>query len=288
MFLIIWDCVKDSAIDSVKLIPFLLLTYLVMEYIEKKASAHTEKAVAKAGKSGPFIGGILGAFPQCGFSTVASNLYAGGLISVGTLLAIYLSTSDEMLPIFISESVAASTILKILAAKALLGIITGFIIDFLFVKLLHFKGKEKDIHELCEQEHCHCEDGVVKSAFKHTIRIFIYILLISFGINLIVTLIGEDALAGIIVNVPILGQLLAGVVGLIPNCAASVVITQLYLSGVLGAGAMMSGLLVSAGVGLLVLFHMNRSVKENIKIVGLLYIAGVFWGILIDLFNITF
>lgn len=280
------EVLEDALIDSIKLLPFLFITYLIMEYIEHKTSDKTKKAIKKSGKFGPAIGAILGIFPQCGFSVSATNLYAARVITLGTLIAVYLSTSDEMLPIFISEAVPAITIIKILGIKLLIGMIAGFIIDF----VLRLKNKEQDekIVDLCEKEHCHCEHGIVKSALKHTIHIFIFILLITLVINTIIYFIGEDTLANFIQLNPILGPIIAGLIGLIPNCAASVILTQLYLENVITAATMISGLLVGAGVGLAVLFKINKGIKENIKITALLYSIGVISGIIIELIGISF
>lgn len=279
---------RDAAADSIKLLPFLFITYLLMEYLENKMEEKSHDIMKHSGHVGPVFGGILGIFPQCGFSTAASNLYAGGIITVGTLLSVYLSTSDEMLPIFISEAVPAATIVKILLAKMALGMITGFIIDLIFHVVPFLHVRHKDIHHLCEQEHCHCEDGIWLSAIKHTLKIFAFIFIISFAIGLLIEGIGEEHLAALIMNRPVLGEMIAGIIGMIPNCAASVIITELYLGGIIGAGAMMTGLLVGAGVGVLVLVRMNRSVRENASIITALYLAGVIWGILIEAAGITF
>ena len=272
--------IEHTLVDGVKLIPFLFLTYLVMEYLEHKTGDKTQKIVKKAGKWGPFIGGIAGAAPQCGFSAAASNLYAGRVITIGTLLSIYLSTSDEMLPILISEKAPVSLIARILLAKVLIGVAAGLLVD------IFMRGKAEEhehIHELCEHEHCHCEEGIFRSAVRHTLQITFFILVITFALNLILEFGGEEALANLMLNRPVLGPVLAGLVGLIPNCASSVAITQLYLQGAMGVGAMMSGLLVGAGVGLLVLFRVNHDKKENLKILGLLYFIGVLSGIVIEL-----
>lgn len=275
------DICLDACIDTIKLIPFLFLTYLAMEYLEHKMGERTQNFVERAGKWGPLVGGLAGVVPQCGFSAAASNLYAGKLITLGTLLAIYLSTSDEMLPIFLSsdsEKASAGIILQILAMKAVIGIIAGFMVDMLCKK----KEEHIHIHDICEQEHCHCEEGVWRSAVRHTLTISSFLLVITFLLNLVIHFIGEDTVGNLLTNRPFLGPVLAGVVGLIPNCAASVAITQLYLAGALEAGAMMAGLLVGAGVGLLVLFRVNHNRRENLKVVGLLYLIGVAAGILIE------
>lgn len=294
------DVLMDAVLDTLRLIPFLFLTYLAMEYLEHKSGDRAKNALQKAGRFGPIAGGIIGAFPQCGFSAAASSLYSGGVITVGTLLAVFLSTSDEMLPIFISEAVPAGLIFKILGIKVVLGMITGLVLDFVWKyvegkrrayeeKCHHHKAiHEKDIHDLCEHEHCHCEEGsILKSAVLHTMQITLFIFLISFVIGFAVELVGEEQIAAILANRPVAGVFLAGIVGLIPNCAASVVITQLYLAGVLGLGQMMAGLLVGAGIGILVLCRTNSNARENLSIIGLLYASGVFWGILIEILGIT-
>ncbi len=280
--------IEHSIVDSLKLVPFLFLTYLAMEYLEHKAGDKVVKLVHKAGKMGPLVGGIAGAAPQCGFSAAASNLYAGRIISMGTLIAIYLSTSDEMLPILISEKQPIDMIAKLLLTKVIIGVIAGFAIDIIFSKKEHEHEHSHDhehdhIHEMCEHDHCQCEKGIFRSAVSHTLQITFFILLITFALNLVLHLVGEDVLAQLILNRPVLGPVLAGIVGLIPNCASSVAITQLYLGGALSAGAMMSGLLVGSGVGLLVLFRVNHNKKENFSIIGLLYLIGVLSGIVIEL-----
>jgi len=271
--------------DSVKLLPFLFIAYLIMEYIEHKTSDKTKRVIEKSGKFGPLFGGILGIFPQCGFSAIAANLYAGRIITLGTLIAIFLSTSDEMLPILISEAAPIDVILKILAVKLIIGIIVGFVIDI--VMKLVSKNKdlnEQKIEEICEHEHCHCEEGsILKSSLKHTFSIFLYILIFTFILNIVIHIIGEDNLASIILNKPVLGPIIAGVIGLIPNCASSVILTQLYLENIINVATMISGLLVGAGVGILILFRVNKPMKENIKIVILLYLVGVIAGIMLQM-----
>lgn len=279
---------EDALIDSVKLLPFLFVTYLVMEILEHQTGSKVQNRIRTAGKFGPVWGGLLGVIPQCGFSAAASSLYAGRVITVGTLLAIYLSTSDEMLPILISESVPVATILKLLGTKVLIAVVSGLVVELVYVKVLKRQEKDMDIHVVCEEEHCHCEDGALVSAIKHTIKIFAYILLISLVLNMVIEFIGEDTLASLFSSMPVVGELIAALVGLIPNCASSVVITELYLDGIIGAGAMMAGLLVNAGVGILVLLRLNRDIKQNAGIIGALYGIGVFWGVVIELLGITF
>lgn len=271
------DAILDALLDTVKLVPFLFLTYIIMEYLEHKTGEGTQKLIKKAGRFGPVIGGVLGIVPQCGFSTAASNLYAGRMITLGTLMAVYLSTSDEMLPILISEKAPADMILKILLAKAVIGCIAGVALDFLLRKR---RREEHDhIHDICEHEHCGCEQGIFRSALSHTTKITLFIFLIGIILNVILYFVGDEALSGLILNHSILGPVLAGLVGLIPNCAGSVAVTQLYLQGALEIGGAMAGLLTGSGVGLLVLFRVNPDRKESLRILGLLYGVGVLAGI---------
>ena len=229
-----------------------------------------------------------GIFPQCGFSVSATNLYAARVITLGTLIAVYLSTSDEMLPIFISEAVPVTTILKILGIKLLIGMIAGFLIDLVVRMKNGNKQEEEKIIDLCEKDHCHCEHGIVKSALKHTLNIFVFIIIVTLVINILIYFIGEERIADFLQYSPILGPIIAGIIGLIPNCAASVILTQLYLENVITSATLISGLLVGAGVGLAVLFKTNKGVKENLKIVGLLYGIGVISGIIIQFVGINF
>ena len=282
------EIIIDSVIDSIKLLPFLFLTYLFMEWLEHKTGSAARNTIRIAGKLGPVWGGLLGVIPQCGFSAAASSLFTGRVITVGTLIAVYLSTSDEMFPIMISNAVPAATIIKILACKAAIGIISGLVVEYVYIHVLKKQEKEMDIHEICEEERCNCEHGLLSSALTHTLHIFVYIFLISLALNIIIGLVGEETLAGLFTGAPIVGELIAALVGLIPNCASSVVITQLYLEHIIGAGAMMAGLLVNAGVGILILFRLNHDRKQNFRIIGLLYGLGVFWGIIIELTGIVF
>lgn len=284
------EVIQDTLMDAIKLLPFLFITYLIMEYIEHKMGEKSKKIIKKSGKWGPFLGSILGVFPQCGFSVSATNLYAGRVITLGTLIAVYLSTSDEMLPIFISEAVSPIIILKILGIKLIVGMIAGIIID-LIINLFNKNNTKKDDNEIkhiCEEEHCHCnENGIVKSAIFHTLNIVLFIILITFVINIIVHFVGEERIASWILNKPIIGPMISSLIGLIPNCAASVIITNMYLENVISLGSMIAGLLTGAGVGLAVLFKTNNNLKENIKIVGLIYTIGAVTGILIEFIGIT-
>ena len=282
------EIIIDSVVDSIKLLPFLFLTYLFMEWLEHKTGSAARNRIRTAGKLGPVWGGLLGVIPQCGFSAAASSLFAGRVITVGTLIAVYLSTSDEMFPIMISNAVPAVTIIKILACKAAIGILSGLVVEYVYTHILKKQEKDMDIHEICEEERCNCEHGLISSALSHTLHVFVYIFLISLALNIIIGLVGEETLAGLFTGAPVVGELIAALVGLIPNCASSVVITQLYLDHIIGAGAMMAGLLVNAGVGLLILFRLNHDKVQNLKIIGTLYGLGVFWGIVIEMAGIVF
>ena len=277
----ILDAIWDGTLDTLKLIPFLFITYLVMEWVEHRTSDHTKIAIRKAGRLGPLVGGVLGVIPQCGFSAAAASLYAGKVITAGTLIAVFLSTSDEMLPILLSERAGIGFITKVLIVKALYGVIAGFLVDFLFRKL-NERRIGVGIHGICTQEHCHCEKGIVRSALKHTVSITFFILLISIALNILLTIVGTENLSNLVLNQPLIGEVLAGLIGLIPNCAASIALTQLYLEGIMSAGAMVSGLMVGAGVGLLVLFRTNRHTRQNIQLTILLYILGVAGGLIVQ------
>lgn len=285
------DSVKDATIDTLKLIPFLFITYLIMEALERKTSDASAKKLTDVGRFGPILGGIIGIIPQCGFSAAASSLYAGGLISIGTLISVFLSTSDEMLPLFISEHLALPTILKILLSKALIAVFSGFMVDTL-LSFTRFKYKTRQrISELCEEEHGDdTEDkGVFIDALRHTIHITIFIYIISIILTLLVESLGSDVIRSFLTNRLIIGVLLTALIGLIPNCASSIIITQLFLDGMITTGQLMSGLMVNAGVGLLVLFRTNNHhPRENFKILCMLYLIGIFGGFFFEIFNINF
>ena len=289
------DALLDAVLDSLKILPFLFVTYLIMEYLESHTEDRVRDLVKRAGWMGPFWGGLLGAVPQCGFSAAASNLYAGRAISLGTLIAIFLSTSDEMIPIMISEAVPAAKMLKLLLVKLVIGILCGFIIDgFCHIRSSRKTGQPADgedflIDRLCEKEHWHCENGsIVGSALKHTLHIILFVFVITVILNLCFLFLGEERLTAVISSRPVSGMFLSGLIGLIPNCGASVLLTQMYLHGVLPASHLITGLLDGAGVGLLILFRVNPDQKENLRITLLLYLLAVAFGMLIHLLGISF
>ena len=278
------DVIKDTALDSIKLLPFLYITYLLIELIEHKVGEAGRARIGAAKKSGPIWGALFGIIPQCGFSAAASSLYAGRIITIGTLMAVYLSTSDEMLPILISEQADVRKIMAILIGKIIVGIVAGILVD-IGVRVLG-KGYQRGlhIHDICEHDHCHCEEGsIVKSALIHSVQILVFIYVISFALNAVVEWIGMEEVMNVVTHYPIAGIFLAGLVGLIPNCAASITITKFYLEGVLNVGSMFAGLLSCAGIGLIVLFKTNHSWKKNVMIVTTLYGISVVCGIIVEI-----
>ena len=275
------DIILDTLIDSLKLLPFLFIAFLIIELIEHKLNKQTKKLVSKSGKVGPLIGSLLGLFPQCGFSVMATNLYVTRIITLGTLISIYLATSDEMLPIMLSQKIAFIEIMKLLGIKFICGIIWGFIIDL----LLNKKSKKENInYEICNEDHCNChEEGVIKSTLIHTFKTLLFIMLVSFLLNILLHFIGEDNLSKLFLKNSIFGPFISSLLGLIPNCGSSIVITELYLNGAISLGSAMAGLLTGSGVALLVLFKENKDIKENVTILSLLYGLGVISGIIIEL-----
>lgn len=272
-----------SLLDTLKLLPFLFLTYLLMECIEHKAKASTQRFIRRAGRFGPLLGGALGAVPQCGFSAAAAGLYAGRILSMGTLIAVFLSTSDEMLPLLISGGVGVGKILLLIGIKAAVGIAVGFLVDLLL------RPREEDIcvDELCEQEGCHCERGVLGSALHHTLHITLFLLAVTVALSAAVFFIGEDVLKTVLYDRPVLSHVLSVLVGFIPNCAASVALTELYLGGFITAGTLLSGLLPGAGVGVLVLLRVNKRRRENLIILAILAAVGLLTGLALDLTGLS-
>ncbi len=267
-----------GALDALKLLPFLLLTYLLMELLEHKAGDGVQKTVAKAGRLGPLIGAALGLVPQCGFSAVAAGLYAARIVTPGTVLAVFLSTSDEMLPIFLGAGLPAREILTVLGIKLLVATVCGFLTDLLFCR----KAREPRVSHFCDEEHCHCEKGILRSTLHHTGQVFLFVLLFNILLGGALELIGTQGLAGVMRDIPVLGQAIAALIGLIPNCAASVAVATLYTKGVISAGAMLAGLLTGAGAGLLVLLRTNRPLYKSLLFVAALFVIGLTVGVLFD------
>lgn len=279
------DVIKDALIDSIKLLPFLFIVYLIMEYIEHKAGNKTAKVIEKAGKAGPLIGGLLGAFPQCGFSVMAANLYVAGIISMGTIISIFISTSDEMLPLMISSGISIDRILKIIGIKVLIAVLFGVLIDFFISR--KSKKTKKEIGKICEHDHCHCEKNIFVSSLKHSLNIFVFIIVANLLIDFIIYFIGEKAISNLFVQNSLIGPFVSALIGLMPNCASSVIITELYINGTINFGSLMSGLMMNSGVALLVLFKLNKNHKENFTIIGLTYLIAIITGIIINILKIA-
>ena len=273
------EIILDTLIDSLKLVPFLLITFILIEIIEHKIN--NKKIITSSGKLGPLFGSLLGIFPQCGFSSAITNLYVTRIVTLGTLTSVYLSTSDEMLPIMLSNNVEIGIIIKILLIKVFIGMFSGFIIDLLLRK------KEKiEIKELCEHDHCHCEHSIFLSSLKHTLNITIFIIIISFLLNLGFEYLGEETIEKLFLKNNIFSSFISSLIGLIPNCGASVAITELYLNNTISFGSCMAGLLTGSGVAILILFKTNKDIKENFEILSTVYGIGVISGIIIDLIGV--
>lgn len=287
-----WPTVGEAALDGLKdglwSIPVLFLAYLLMEALERSRRFNEGLLHGFSRKAGPALGGLLGIVPQCGISGAAATLFSTGSITVGTMLAVFFATSDEMLPIMLSSLTGeggpgVKSILLIVLTKALLGVALGYLADLL---LHRFIRTGKDIHSFCEREHCACDDeegSIFLSALKHTLRIAVMLILVNFALNLLFQFIGVEKLSGTILSRPVIGEALLGLFGLIPNCSVSVVVTESYLSGVLGLGGLFAALLSNAGIGLLVLVRTNKNPKENLAIIVTLYVLSVLAGTAVGL-----
>lgn len=360
------DILLDAGKDTLSLVPFLLVTYLALETLEHVAGDRVNGAIKRAGAAGPVVGSLLGIVPQCGFSAMAATLYAGRVVTLGTLVAVFLSTSDEMLPLLLAEQVPVQTMAMLLASKALIALVTGFIVDAAIRGLRrnarahaairrtvlgtaanpahvncahddHTGGDIIDevaeagvsadhIHELCERDHCGCDDdedeherdhghnrdhghtgehehhhghghdhghshegapvlSIIRSAISHTVQVSVFIFLVTLVLVAVLETFGESAIEQFLRGNETLAVLGSALVGLIPNCSASVVITQLYLEGVLQLAPMLAGTLISAGVGYLVLFRTNRSARENAVFLIMMYVIGAGWGLILSAFG---
>ena len=320
---LIIDVLIDTAKDTLTLLPFLFLTYVAMEALEHSAEGKAERMIRQAGTAGPAFGALLGAIPQCGFSAIAGTLYAGRLITAGTLVAVILSTSDELIPVFVAHGAHMEQLLWIIVTKVIIGMVVGFAADAV-LRALHRTGDgHPHIRELCQRAHCHCgdmdevrEEGasdaaldahshahghghahdhahagkvqgrgqrlwhILRSALVHTLQVTVFIAIITFVCGLVIEGAGHDVIASALGSQPVLATLLAALVGLIPNCGASVLIAELYLEGTLAVGPMLAGLLVSGGMGLLVLFRTNYDMRQNVIIAAFVYAVGGICGLL--------
>ena len=291
---------EHSVMDTLALVPLLFVTYLAMEAIEHSASARVRAAVERSGKAGPIVGGLLGTLPQCGFSAMAATLYAGRVVTVGTLVAVVLSTSDEMIPVFLAHQAPLDELAKIVALKIAVGVVVGLAVDVALRAWRRAGDGKLHIHELCEREHCHCDDadhghdhahgrwGIVRSALVHTVQVTLFILAVTFVFGLVIESVGQDALGSLLANHPVRATFVSALVGLVPNCAASVAITELYLDGVLAAGPMIAGLLASGGMGLLVLWRTNASARQNALVTVFVYAVAVVSGLVVGGLGILF
>lgn len=278
MWEILFDFFLDALLDSLKLLPFLFGAYLLIEWVEHRASGRLVRFLQKAGRLGPVAGAVAGCVPQCGFSILAANLFSGGMITMGTLAAVFLSTSDEALPILLAHSDRLGAVGALLGGKVVIGILAGFLIDLMIRRPV---AEEKHLHhqEMCG--HCHCDHGILRSALTHSLQIFLFLFLVSLGLGLAIHFIGEQRLSSLLMADSFWQPLIASVIGLIPNCASSVLITELYLSGALSFGAAMAGLCTGTGMGILVLFRIHRNWKENLQVLGLVMLFGILSGELI-------
>lgn len=271
------EVIIETLIDSFKLLPFLFITFLIIELFEHKLSKKSKKVITKSGKFGPFLGSFLGIIPQCGFSVAATNLYATRIISLGTLTSIYLSTSDEMIPILIAEQAPIELFVKIIILKFMIGFIFGFIID------LFIRKKDEQDYKICKDEHCHCEEKIFLASIKHTLNIFIFIVVCNFVINFIMEFGGMNYLKAILLKDNVFGPFITSLIGLIPNCAGSVVLTELFLNNAISFASLIAGLLSGAGIALLVLFKTNKNKRENFMILGIVYIIGAISGLILEI-----
>lgn len=287
MFDLFIDSLLDGLKDGAWSLPILFVAYLLMELLERSQRLNEEILHGYSHKAGPLLGGLLGVVPQCGISGAAATLFSTGSVTVGTMLAVFFATSDEMLPIMLSSvadgDIRLSSILLIVLGKAALGIALGYLADLLLTKYIR---SQKNIHGFCEREHCACDEdegNVFVSALKHTLKIAVMLIVVNVVLNFVLGVIGVERLSGSVLNRPVIGEILLALVGLIPNCSVSVVITESYLSGLIGLGGLFAGLLSNAGIGLLVLFRTNKNMKENLVITSTLYGLSVVAGLAITL-----
>lgn len=273
------DLIIDAVLDCLKTLPFLFCAFLLMEAAERYYGRHMDTILKKSKSGGPIVGALLGCIPQCGFSVIASNLYAGGMVTLGTLLSVYLSTSDEALLLLMADTGRNKDILMLLFTKVVIGIIAGYLIDFFF----RAQRQGRNMDQICKDCGCEEEEGILRPALHHTVQLFVYLLLFTLLLNFILEIAGAEKISAWLLGDTVFQPVLAALIGLIPNCAASVVLTQLYLSGAISFASVVAGLCTGAGAGLLVLFRMNRDRRENLKILGLLYMSGVMAGIILEL-----
>lgn len=279
------EVLEESLVDTGKMLPFLFAAYLFIEYVERRHGERIETLLAGGGRWGAIPGAVLGCVPQCGFSAVASNFYASRVITLGTLMAVYLATSDEAIPLLLSMPGYWDKLALLLAIKVVYALAVGFALDFLLRGLLPkslrggYTGRADEVD--CHEDHGEgeAEQPIWRAALRHTLEIFVFILLFSLAFGFIVESVGHEAFAAVLGRMGFFQPVVAALVGLIPNCAASVLLTQLYLEGALRFSSLMAGLCTGAGVGLAVLWRANPSWKQNLFITGLLWAAGAAVGV---------
>ena len=282
---IILDICLDAVLDCLKILPFLFIVYLFIEYAEHKGSDKLIKGLTKLGPFGAVGGAVLGCVPQCGFSVMAANLFSGRLISAGTMIAVFISTSDEAVPVILSQPDKIGVLWKLILAKVIVAVCAGIIVDVVIKLAFKNKREQKPFEELCA--HCDCEHhSVLYSALRHTIGITIFILIVNVILNSAIELVGDDRISKLLMTNSLFQPLVAALIGFIPNCAASVILTQLFLDGVLSFGSVVAGLSTGAGVGLVVLFKTNKHIKQNLAVMGVLYVAAVAAGMILNLFAV--
>lgn len=279
------EVLLHAVADTLKILPFLFIAFLVIEFLEHKAQDKVKHLFTRAGSAGPFIGTLLGCIPQCGFSVMCANLYSSGIIALGTLVAVFLSTSDEAVILLATATNGTYEIFRLIVAKVIIAPLFGYII-YIIEKKTH-KEHHHHTHDLCEHDHCGCDEnsGVLKPALIHTVKVFGFLLLFTVIIDLFVAFVGTDRLSNILLSDSVFQPLLSALIGFIPNCASSVLLTQLYIEGTLSFGSLVAGLYTNAGAGMLILFRDRKKFKENIKIVGIMYICAVIPGIILHLFS---
>lgn len=276
------DILIDTLTDLAKLLPLLFVTYLLMEYFEDRFAGKSTGLIVR-NRWGIPLAALIGAIPQCGFSASAAELYCGGVLSYATLITVFFSTSDEMLPLMISSAMEPVRMLKILALKIAVAVIAGLV-----TQLALGKKNTSSIADACRNENCNCEeDGIVRSALKHTLNIALFIGAVSLALNLLMGYAGSDAIRNIFSGNPVMSLLVIPLVGLIPNCAASVIITEMFLNGMISSSLLIAGLCANSGVALLVLFRNNKNLRENIFTVFWLYLLSVITGLILGLAGIS-
>ncbi len=276
----------DAVLDALKTLPFLFAAFLIIELLEHHAGEKINRFFLRSGKAGPLAGALLGCIPQCGFSVLCANLYSGGILTLGTLIAVFISTSDEAVILLAANPQRGGVVLKLFLVKIIIALLAGYGIDLLRRKQVQ-QNPDK-LKDICDHEHCGCHEhkGVLVPALLHTAKVFVFLLFFSVLLNGAVALLGEERIAALLLADSAWQPFLTAIFGFLPNCAASVLLTELYLEGAVGFGAAVAGLCTAAGTGLLVLFRENRSIKDNLKIIGILYAVGVLAGILLQVLGI--